>query len=187
MATQLPRKKQQYNEIKAELGKKLEIANVMAIPAITKIVINVGAGKAKDDNALLEQLTADLANISGQKPMVTKTKNAIANFKVRENQAVGVKVTLRGNRMWEFYDKLVSVVLPRVKDFRGVSAKAFDGRGNYALGFTDQSVFPEIDTTKVMKYHPLQVIICTSAANNEQGFELLSTLGMPFKKDKKKQ
>lgn len=180
---ELPRKQQQYIELRSKLMEKLGIANVMAAPTITKITINIGAGKAKEDNSLMEQLVSDVTLISGQKPVITKAKKAIANFKLRENLPVGVKVTLRGDRMWEFYDKLVSVVLPRVKDFRGVSNKAFDGKGNYSLGFVDQSVFPEIDTSKVMKYHPLQVIICTSANDNNAALELLTALGMPFKKD----
>jgi large subunit ribosomal protein L5 len=180
-----PRKKQQYDELKKDLMQKLDIKNAMSVPQLSKIVINIGAGKAKEDSSLIEQLVDDVANISGQKPVVTKTKKAVANFKIRENLPIGVKVTLRGNQMWEFYDKLVSIVLPRVKDFRGVSPKAFDGRGNYAIGLQDQSVFPEIDTTKAMKYHPLQVIICTTAQSNEAGHELLAALGMPFQKSTK--
>lgn len=180
----LPRKQQEYIEARPALMKELGIENVMAAPTLTKITVNIGAGKAKEDNALMEQLVSDVSLIAGQKPVITKAKKAIANFKLRENLPVGVKVTLRGDRMWEFYDKLVSVVLPRVKDFRGVSSKAFDGHGNYSLGFNDQSVFPEIDTTKVMKYHPLQVIICTSAVDDRGAYTLLKTLQMPFKKEK---
>lgn len=174
-------KKEEYNKIKSELIKELNISNVMAAPKFDKIVVNVGAGSAKDDNSLLEQLVDDITKITGQKAVITRSKKAISNFKLREDQPIGVKVTLRGDKMWDFFDKLVTVVLPRVKDFRGVSYKSFDGNGNYSMGLADQTVFPEIDTTKVMKYHPLQIVITTSAKNDDEGYLLLKKLGMPFR------
>lgn len=183
MSKELPRKKQEYQKLQKQLMEDLKIANTMALPKLTKIVINIGAGKAKDDNSLLEQLQEDVTNIAGQKPVVTKSRKAIANFKLRENQPVGVMVTLRGNRMWEFFDKFVSVVLPRVKDFRGVSATAFDTKGNYSVGLKDQSVFPEVDTTKVIKYHPLQVVFCVDAPSKEASQQMFKLLGMPFRKN----
>lgn len=179
-----PRKKQEYLDQQTKLAKDLQIKNMMAVPTLEKIIVNIGSKLIMDDNALLEQLQSDIALITGQKPVITRATKSIANFKLREGMPVGIKVTLRGDRMWEFFDKLVSVVLPRVKDFRGVPSKAFDGAGNMAIGLVDQSVFPEIDTNKVMKYHPLQIVIVTTADNDEAGYKLLKMLGMPYSKPK---
>ncbi|MBL8014929.1 MAG: 50S ribosomal protein L5 [Candidatus Doudnabacteria bacterium] len=179
-----PTLKQKYEDsIRAELAKELGITNAMAIPNLTKIVVNAGIGKEFTSNSnVAEDYAQDIALITGQKPAVTKSKKAVSNFKLRENTDNGLKVTLRGDRMWEFYYKLVNIVLPRVKDFRGVSDKAFDKRGNYALGIKEHTVFPEIDTNKLVKIRTLQVIICTSAQNDDHAKVLLQKLGMPFKK-----
>jgi len=184
MAKQAELRAQYEKSIKAELQKELGISNVMAVPTLTKIIVNAGIGReAQNSSTAVEEFAADIAPITGQKPVVTKSKKAIANFKLRENMDNGIMVTLRGDRMWDFFDKLVNVVLPRVRDFRGVSPKAFDGKGNYALGLTEQTVFPEIDTDKVIKTRPLQVVIVTTAEDNEQGKALLTKLGMPFRKE----
>lgn len=178
--------KQQYNtKVRKELMQELGIDNVMAAPKLTKIVVNAGIGKEYNTNAnVVNEFSEDIALITGQKPTVIKSRKAISNFKLRENLDNGLKVTLRGDRMWDFYNKLVNVVLPRVKDFRGVSDKAFDRRGNYALGIREHTVFPEIDTSKLSKIRTLQVIICTSAETDEQAKLLLEKLGMPFKKQR---
>jgi large subunit ribosomal protein L5 len=184
MAYKAELKNQYDTKIKAELKSELALDNVMAVPTLTKIIVNAGIGKeAQNSSTAVEEFVADIAQITGQKPVVTKSKKAIANFKLRENMDNGIMVTLRGDRMWDFFDKLVNVVLPRVRDFRGVSPRAFDGRGNYALGLKEQTVFPEIDTDKVVKIRPLQVVIVTSAANDEQGRLLLKKLGMPFRQE----
>lgn len=185
MAEHKPRLKTKYlTEIQKKLKGELGINNVHAVPSLTKIVVNAGIGRevAKEKNTkVVDEFGSDIAIITGQKPVVTKSKKAVSNFKLRENMDNGLMVTLRGDAMWDFLDRLVSVVLPRVKDFRGVSRRAFDGRGNYALGIKEHTVFPEIDTSKMTKIRPLQVIICTTAKNNEQGLALLKELGMPFK------
>jgi len=170
-------------EIIPELKKTLGIKNTMAIPKITKIVINSGIGtyvksQKKDYNSVVE----NLARISGQKPVVQKAKKAISNFKVREGEVVGVSVTLRGARMYDFLNKLINVVFPRVRDFRGVSPKSFDGKGNYSVGFKEHIVFPEISPDDVTNLHGLQINISTTAKNNEEGFELLKAMGFPFRK-----
>ena len=152
----------------------------MEIPKLEKIVLNVGLGDCKDNAKALELAVSELATISGQKPLVTKAKKSVANFKLRAGMNVGAKVTLRGDRMYEFADKLVSIVLPRVRDFRGVSTKAFDGRGNYALGVREQLIFPEIDYDKVEKIRGLEMIFVTSAKTDEEAQELLQLMGMPF-------
>ena len=162
------------------LQQKFQYKNVMEIPRLEKIVINMGLGDCKDNAKALELAVSELATISGQKPMVTKAKKSIANFKLRAGMNVGAKVTLRGDRMYEFADKLVSIVLPRVRDFRGVSAKAFDGRGNYALGVREQLIFPEIDYDKVEKIRGMEMVFVTTAKTDEEAKELLSQLGMPF-------
>ncbi len=183
MANEKPRLKIKYEkEVLPELQKTLGIKNKMAVPNLTKIIINSGLGEAKTDNTAIEEMVRDIALISGQKPMITKSKKAISNFKIRKGMDIGVKVTLRKDMMWYFLDRLVSVALPRVKDFRGVPVNAFDGQGNYALGLKEHTIFPEVDATKVSKIRGLQVIICTSADNNEQAKSLLSLLGMPFQK-----
>jgi large subunit ribosomal protein L5 len=175
--------KQKYEEIQKDLMKELGIDNVMAAPRLHKIVINTGIGREYSTNtAVVKEMVEEIQAISGQKPVVTKSSKAISNFKLRENMDNGIKVTLRGGRMWDFYDKLVNVVLPRVKDFRGVSRKAFDGRGSYSVGIKEHTIFPEIDTSKMIKIRPLQVTIVTTARDDAQGFALLEKLGMPFKK-----
>ena len=167
-------------EVVPALQHKFQYKNVMQIPRLEKIVINMGLGDCKDNAKALETAVAELEIIAGQKPLVTKSKKSIANFKLRAGMNVGAKVTLRGERMYEFTDKLVSIVLPRVRDFRGVSAKAFDGRGNYALGVRDQLIFPEIEYDKVDKIRGMDIIITTTATNDEEGKELLTLLGAPF-------
>ena len=178
MATRLKDKYQ--NEAVPALQQKFGYKNVMQIPKIHKVVINMGLGDCKDNPKSLELAVAELAQISGQKPMITKARKSIANFKVREGMSVGAKVTLRGARMEEFVDKLVNIALPRVRDFRGVSDKAFDGRGNYSLGLRDQLIFPEIEYDKVEKVRGMEVIFVTSAKTDEECKELLRLLGMPY-------
>ena len=167
-------------EVVPALQQKFGYKNVMEIPKLEKIVLNVGLGDCKDNAKALELAVSELATISGQKPLVTKAKKSVANFKLRAGMHVGAKVTLRGDRMYEFADKLVSIVLPRVRDFRGVSTKAFDGRGNYALGVREQLIFPEIDYDKVEKIRGLEMIFVTSAKTDEEAQELLQLMGMPF-------
>ena len=168
------------SEVVPALKQKFGYTNVMQIPRLEKIVINMGLGDCKDNSKSLELAVSELSTIAGQKPLVTKAKKSIANFKVRAGQNVGAKVTLRGQRMYEFADKLVSIVLPRVRDFRGVSPKAFDGRGNYALGVREQLIFPEIEYDKVEKIRGMEMIFVTTAKTDEEAKELLSQLGMPF-------
>lgn len=181
-----PRLKTQYNkEILQNLKKDFGIENVMALPKLEKISVNIGLGKAKDDKAILEQAIEDIAAITGQKPVVTKASKAISNFKVRKGDPVGLKVTLRGERMWEFYDRLVNIVLPRLKDFRGVSLKAFDSNGNYSIGLSEHTVFPEIDTNKVTKSFGMQINIGIKNSDIEKSEKLLRYLGMPFFKSNK--
>ena len=167
-------------EVVPALQQHFSYKNVMEIPRLEKIVINMGLGDCKDNAKALEVAVTELATISGQKPLVTKAKKSIANFKVRAGMNVGAKVTLRGDRMYEFTDKLVSIVLPRVRDFRGVSAKAFDGRGNYSLGVREQLIFPEIEYDKVEKIRGMEMIFVTTAKTDEEAKELLRLLGMPF-------
>ena len=162
------------------LTQKFGYKNVMEVPKLEKIIINMGLGDCKDNAKALESAVGELAQISGQKPLVTRAKKSIANFKVREGMNVGAKVTLRSARMEEFMDKLVSIALPRVRDFRGVSAKAFDGRGNYALGVREQLIFPEIEYDKVEKIRGMEMIFVTTAETDEEAKELLTLLGMPF-------
>ncbi len=167
-------------EVVPALQQKFQYKNVMEIPRLEKIVINMGLGDCKDNAKALELAVSELATISGQKPLVTKSKKSIANFKLRAGMNVGAKVTLRGDRMYEFADKLVSIVLPRVRDFRGVSAKAFDGRGNYSLGVREQLIFPEIEYDKVEKIRGMEMVFVTTAKTDEEAKELLRQLGMPF-------
>ncbi len=176
------RLKIKYLEIAKELQKELNVKNVMALPKLTKIVINSGLGEAKMNKDIIDEMVRDVAMLAGQKPVVTMTKKAVSNFKIKENMPIGVKVTLRGDMMWYFLDRLISIVLPRIKDFRGVSVKSFDGRGNYAIGIKEHTVFPEVDATKVSKLRGLQVIICTNTGNDYQARLLLEKLGMPFQK-----
>ena len=170
------------NEVRKALMEKYNYSSVMQIPALNKIVINIGVGDATQDSKRLEEAVAELAQITGQKPVITKAKKSIATFKVREGQEIGCKVTLRGLRMWDFYDKLVSIALPRVRDFRGVSRNAFDGRGNYTLGIKEQLIFPEIDYDKVAKVRGMDIVIVTTARKDEEAFTLLELLGMPFQR-----
>ena len=180
MATRI---KEKYKaEAIPALTQKFGYTNPMQVPRLEKIVINMGLGDCKDNAKAMEQAVGELTIIAGQKPMITKAKKSIANFKVREGQNVGAKVTLRGTRMEEFMDKLVSVALPRVRDFHGVSTKAFDGRGNYALGIQEQLLFPEIDYDKVEKIRGMEMIFVTTAKTDEECKELLAQLGMPFAK-----
>jgi len=177
----MPRLQDKYNqEIAPALMKKFGYKSVMQIPKLEKIVINMGLGDCKDNAKALETAVNELTAIAGQKPVVTKAKKSIANFKVREGMNVGAKVTLRSDRMYDFTDKLVSIVLPRVRDFRGVSDKSFDGRGNYALGVKEQLIFPEIDYDKVEKIRGMEMIFVTSAKTDEEAKELLRLMGMPF-------
>ena len=176
-----PRLKEQYQkEVAGKLRKEFGIENVMAIPKLEKIVLNMGLGEAVSNSKIIDTAVDEMAQIAGQKPVVTKAKKSIASFKLREGMPIGVMVTLRGDKMYEFLDRLVSVALPRVRDFRGVAAKAFDGRGNYTLGVRDHLIFPEIDLTKVDKAKGMNITIVTSAKNDEQARFLLRELGMPF-------
>ena len=168
------------NEVRKALLEKYNYSSVMQIPALNKIVINIGVGDATQDSKRLEEAVAELSQITGQKPVITKAKKSIATFKVREGQEIGCKVTLRGLRMWDFFDKLVSIALPRVRDFRGVSRNAFDGRGNYTLGIKEQLIFPEIDYDKVAKVRGMDIVIVTTATKDEEAYTLLDLLGMPF-------
>ena len=177
------RLKERYiNEVKPALVKKHNYTSAMQIPELEKIVINLGVGEAVANPKALDEAVADLTAIAGQKPVITKAKKSIANFKLREGMPIGCKVTLRGEKMYEFMDKLVSVVLPRVRDFHGVSATAFDGRGNYTLGVKEQIIFPEIQYDKVNKVRGMDIVIVTSAKTNEEAKDLLTELGMPFAK-----
>ena len=179
----MARLKDKYvSEVVPALQQKFQYKNVNEIPRLEKIVLNVGLGDCKDNAKSMEVAVAELATISGQKPLVTKAKKSIANFKVREGMNVGAKVTLRGERMYEFMDKLMNIALPRVRDFHGVSDKAFDGRGNYALGIREQLLFPEIDYDKVEKVRGMEMIFVTTAHSDEECKELLRLMGMPFTK-----
>ncbi len=169
-------------KVKDELTKKFEYTTVMQVPKIEKIVLNVGCGDAVSNSKVIDDVVDELAAIAGQKPMITKAKKSIAGFKLREDMPIGAKVTLRGERMYDFLDKLISISLPRVRDFRGISANSFDGRGNYTLGVKEQLIFPEVNFDKVKKIRGLDIVIVTTANSDEEGRELLTLLGMPFKK-----
>lgn len=178
----MARLKEKYrNEVVPAMEKKFGYGNVNAVPRLEKIVVNMGVGDALQSDKRLDAAMADLAAITGQQPAVTRARKSIANFKLREGQAIGCKVTLRGDRMYEFFDRLVSAALPRVRDFRGVSGKSFDGRGNYALGLKEQLIFPEIDYDQVEKVRGMDVVIVTTARTDEEAKELLRLLGMPFR------
>jgi len=173
----------QYNdEIVPALRKTFELKNIMQVPRIEKIVVNIGMGEAMDNPKSLEAAVADLVIITGQKPVMTQARKSIANFKLREGRLIGTKVTLRGDRMWAFLDRLMNTALPRVRDFRGVSPNAFDGRGNYTLGIHDQLIFPDIEYDKIDKLRGMEVTIVTTAKNDDQARVMLDLLGMPFKK-----
>ena len=172
-----------YKEtVVAELQKQFSYKSIMQVPRIEKITLNMGVGEAINDKKLLENATADMAAITGQKPLVTKARKSVAGFKIREGYPIGCKVTLRGERMWDFFERLVSIALPRVRDFRGVSAKSFDGRGNYSMGVREQIIFPEIDYDKVDRIRGLDITITTSAITDEEGQALLSAFNFPFRK-----
>ena len=170
------------NEIKKNLMEKFNYSSVMQAPKLDKIVVNIGVGEASHDSKFIEAAAKDLEVITGQKPIITKAKKSIAGFKLREGQAIGVKVTLRGEAMYNFMEKLVKVALPRVRDFRGISSKAFDGFGNYTLGIKEQLIFPEIDYDNILKLRGMDIVFVTTAKTNEEAFELLSGFGMPFRK-----
>ena len=177
----MARLKEMYqNEIVDAMIKKFGYKNIMEVPKLDKIVINMGVGEAKDNAKVLDSAVRDLEIISGQKAVLTKAKKSVANFKLREGMAIGCKVTLRGEKMYEFADRLINLALPRVRDFRGVSPTAFDGRGNYALGLKEQLIFPEIDYDKIDKVRGMDIIIVTTAKTDEEARELLRILGMPF-------
>ena len=177
------RLQEQYkNEIAPALQKELGLKNVMQIPKITKVVVNIGVGEALDNPKALDAAVNDLTIITGQKPVVIAAKKAISNFKLREGRQIGVKVTLRGDKMWAFLDRLINVALPRVRDFRGISADSFDGRGNYTLGLTEQLIFPEIQYDKIDKVRGMEISIVTTAETDDHARELLSKFGMPFRK-----
>lgn len=179
----MSRLKEKYTkEIVPSLKKKFEYKSVMQVPKLEKIVINIGAGDASHNSKLLEAAVNDLTAISGQKPVVTKARKSIAGFKIREGQSIGCKVTLRGENMYNFLDKLITVSLPRVRDFRGLSRKAFDGRGNYTIGIKEQLVFPEIEFDDIVKVRGMDIVIVTTARTNEEALALLEELGIPFKK-----
>ncbi|MBM6897092.1 50S ribosomal protein L5 [Pseudoflavonifractor capillosus] len=176
-----PNLKAKYNaEIAPALMQKFGYKSTMEIPRIHKIVVNVGCGEARDNAKVLESVVADLAAITGQKPVVTRAKKSVANFKLREGMPIGAKVTLRQDKMWEFMDRLFNVALPRVRDFRGINPNAFDGRGNYALGLKEQLIFPEIEYDKIDKIRGMDIVICTTAKTDEEAKELLTLLGAPF-------
>ena len=177
----MSRLKEQYqNEIVDALIKKFGYKNIMEVPKLDKVVINMGVGEAKDNHKLLESAVADLEKITGQKAVLTKAKKSVANFKIREGMAIGCKVTLRGEKMYEFVDRLINLSLPRVRDFRGVNPDAFDGRGNYALGIKEQLIFPEIEYDKVDKVRGMDIIFVTTAKTDEEARELLKQFNMPF-------
>jgi large subunit ribosomal protein L5 len=178
----MARLKDKYkNDIAPALAKEFDIKNPMAIPRIEKVVVNMGLGEASSNSKLLDVAAEELKSVTGQKPVITKAKKSIAAFKLRQGMAIGTMVTLRGERMYEFLDRLISVALPRVRDFRGISAKAFDGRGNYTLGIREQLIFPEIDFNKVDKTRGMNISIVTTAKNDDQARSLLKALGMPFR------
>ena len=180
-----PRLKERYKaEIAPELVKQFGYGNAMQVPRVDKVTVNIGLGEARENARAVESATAEVATITGQKPVVTKAKKAIANFKIREDMPIGVAVTLRGDRMYEFLDRLLNAALPRIRDFHGVPAKAFDGRGNFSLGVKEQLIFPEIDYDKVDKIRGMQINIITTARTDEEGRRLLELMGMPFSKER---
>lgn len=169
------------NELKTALKEELGLENIMEVPRITKITLNMGLGEALGDKKVLEKATADMERIAGQKPVVTKARKSVAGFKVREGWPIGAKVTLRSDRMYEFLDRLITIAIPRIRDFRGISPKQFDGRGNFAMGVTEQIIFPEIDFDQVDKLRGMDIVITTSAADDEQGRALLKAFNFPFR------
>ncbi|MFZ4514731.1 MAG: 50S ribosomal protein L5 [Acidimicrobiia bacterium] len=183
MTATLPRLRARFEkELRSELQRELGLENIMQVPTFEKIALNCGVGRATQQSSLIDGAVADLTQISGQKPVVTRATKAIAGFKLRENQAIGVKVTLRGARMWEFYDRLVTLAIPRVRDFRGLNPKSFDGRGNYTFGINEQLIFPEIDFDKIDQPRGMDITIVTTAKTDEEGRALLTALGFPFRR-----
>jgi large subunit ribosomal protein L5 len=183
-APAVPRLKQRYNdEVRSRLKDELGVDNIMQVPRFEKIVLNVGVGKALQQQSLLEGAVRDLETITGQKAIVTKAKKSIAGFKLREGNSIGAKVTLRGDRMWEFFDRLISIAIPRVRDFRGLSPRSFDGHGNYTFGVTEQLIFAEIDYDKVDAPRGMDITIVTTAHTNAEGKALLDAFGFPFKRE----
>ena len=179
-----PRLQEKYaSEVVPGLQAQYEYANVMQVPKITKMVVNIGLGEALTDANALDKAADEVAAITGQKPVITRAKKSIANFRLREGNPIGVAATLRGPRMWEFLDRLISAALPRIRDFQGLNPNAFDGRGNYSLGIREQLIFPEIEYDKVDKVHGMQVTIVTTAKNDDEGRKLLELMGMPFQKN----
>ena len=179
---EIPRLKARYrSEVAPALQAEFNLANVMQIPGITKVVVNMGVGEAARDSKLIEGAIRDLTEITGQKPQVTKARKSIAQFKLREGQPIGAHVTLRGDRMWEFLDRLLSIALPRIRDFRGLSPKQFDGNGNYTFGLNEQSMFHEIDQDKIDRVRGMDITVVTTASNDDEGRALLRLLGFPFK------
>ncbi|EAU53507.1 50S ribosomal protein L5 [Mariprofundus ferrooxydans] len=179
----MARLKEQYNErVAPALKKEFGYTNPMQIPGITKIVVNMGVGEASQNAKLMDGALADMIAITGQKPVVTRARKSIANFKLRDGMPVGCRVTLRGERMWEFFDRLVNIALPRIRDFKGLSPKSFDGRGNYTMGIREQIIFPEIEYDKVDKVRGMDITICTTANTNDEGRALLREFSMPFRK-----
>lgn len=180
----MPRLQEKYKaDVAPALMKKFAYKSPMQIPKLDKIVINVGCGEARDNAKVLDAVVADISAITGQKAVITRAKKSVANFKLREGMPVGVKVTLRADRMWEFLDRLLNVALPRVRDFRGINPNAFDGRGNYALGLKEQLIFPEIEYDKIDKIRGMDIVICTTANTDEEARELLTLMGAPFAKN----
>ena len=173
-------KKKYQEEVAPALMQKFQYKSVMQIPRIEKVVVNVGCGEARDNAKVLESVVNDLGTITGQKPIITKAKKSVANFKLREGMPIGAKVTLRQDKMWEFLDRLFNVALPRVRDFRGINPNAFDGRGNYALGLKEQLIFPEIEYDKIDKIRGMDIVVCTTAQTDEEARELLKLVGAPF-------
>lgn len=177
-----PRLKERYNtQVRDDLKARLSIDNVMDIPTLEKIVVNMGVGDAAADAKLIDAAVADLAVITGQRPRVNRARKSIANFKLREGQAIGASATLRGDRMWEFFDRLVALAIPRIRDFRGLNPKSFDGRGNYTFGVTEQLIFPEVDYDSVVKVRGMDITICTTARDDDGGRALLESFGFPFR------
>jgi large subunit ribosomal protein L5 len=178
-----PRLKTQYNdEIRGQIQKDLGLENVMQVPRLSKIVVNMGAGDAAADSKLINGVVEDLRTITGQQPKVNRARKSVSNFKIREGQPIGASVTLRGERMWEFLDRLIALAIPRIRDFRGMNPKGFDGRGNYSFGVTEQLIFPEIDYDKVMKVRGMDITLVTTAETDDQGMALLEAFGFPFRK-----
>ena len=183
-ASTRPRLRQRYdNEVRAQLNESLGLANVMEVPTLEKVVLNMGVGRAAAQASLLEGAVKDMTQIAGQKPIITKAKKSIAGFKLREGYAIGCKVTIRGDRKWEFLDRLISVAIPRMRDFRGMPTTGFDGRGNYTFGISDQLIFPELDYDKIDQPRGMDISIVTTARTNAEGRALLDAFGFPFKRE----